>query len=228
MTALDMGAVEELILYENLSLNRYVLRNPATNEEVGLVRSRALSPLSSVFRSVNCSRNCSSLFCVSCVRIHDVRLGCAMLRVVQKVQIFGEREEKKQENFQDAVNHVDLEVKDKTALVEWLATNYNKYGANLNFVTNKSTEGSQFCKGTTRVGTVAAQGSRDGVTGGGACGFVCGPVWVVGGRRRGQEDHPVYGACSHVLGFGGIGGILRYRVDFNSLDDIEDDDEGGI
>jgi len=71
---------------------------------------------------------------------------------------------------------VELEVIDKTQLLEWFANNYKKFGATLEFVTNRSQEGSQFCKG-----------------------------------------------------FGGIGGLLRYKVDFNSLDanlviDDEQDD----
>ena len=57
-------------------------------------------------------------------------------------------------------------------LVEWFAENYKSFGATLEFVTNRSQEGSQFVKG-----------------------------------------------------FGGIGGILRYKVDFNEheFDDDADD-----
>ena len=53
---------------------------------------------------------------------------------------------------------------DSMALTEWLANNYNNFGAELEFVTDRSQEGSQFCKG-----------------------------------------------------FGGLGGLLRYRVDFAEL-----------
>lgn len=53
--------------------------------------------------------------------------------------------------------------------VEWFAENYNKFGTQLEFITDKSQEGSQFCKG-----------------------------------------------------FGGIGCLLRYKVDFLSLSDPED------
>jgi peptide chain release factor subunit 1 len=52
------------------------------------------------------------------------------------------------------------------ALVEWIANNYKNFGAALEFVTNRSQEGSQFCRG-----------------------------------------------------FGGIGGLLRWQVDFAQLDD---------
>lgn len=78
-------------------------------------------------------------------------------------------------NFVDKSTGVELEVKDQMPLVEWFAENYKKFGTTLEFVTNKSQEGAQFCQG-----------------------------------------------------FGGIGGLLRYRVEFSILDDIEDgfsDDE---
>eukprot|EP01105_Mastigella_eilhardi_P005889 TRINITY_DN17573_c0_g1_i1.p1 TRINITY_DN17573_c0_g1~~TRINITY_DN17573_c0_g1_i1.p1 ORF type:complete len:475 (-),score=131.55 TRINITY_DN17573_c0_g1_i1:232-1656(-) len=73
---------------------------------------------------------------------------------------------------------VDLEVVEAVPLVEWLAINYKKFGAHIEFVTDRSQEGSQF-----------------------------------------------------VRGFGGIGAILRYRVDFLALEGevdngeaVEDDD----
>jgi len=68
---------------------------------------------------------------------------------------------------------VELETAEKLPLVEWFATNYKNFGATLEFVTNRSQEGSQFVKG-----------------------------------------------------FGGIGGILRYKVDFLEHDYDDDDDDG--
>lgn len=63
---------------------------------------------------------------------------------------------------------------DPVPLLEWFAEKYKDFGANLEFVTNRSQEGAQFVKG-----------------------------------------------------FGGIGGLLRYKVDFTNLSSIdeEDDDE---
>jgi len=69
-------------------------------------------------------------------------------------------------------NGVELEVVDKISLLEWFANNYKKFGTTLEFITNKSQEGAQFCKG-----------------------------------------------------FGGIGGILRYRVNFQAGDVVEDGGE---
>jgi len=121
LAALDMGAVETLVVWENLEVQRYVIRNPQTQEE--------------------------------------------------KILFLNKDEEKDPSHFNE--NGVELEVVDKVLLLEWFANNYKKFGANLEFVTNRSQEGSQFCKG-----------------------------------------------------FGGIGGLLRYKVDFTNLDpneDIEDD-----
>ena len=87
LKALEMGAVETLIVWEDLSIQRHVLKNTATGEE-------------SVF-----------------VTTDDLVVG----------------------------EH--MEVIDVMPLVEYLANNYSKFGATISFVSNKSTEGSQFCHG---------------------------------------------------------------------------------
>jgi len=46
----------------------------------------------------------------------------------------------------------ELEVRDEQLLVEWLAENYKKFGASLQFVTDKSQEGAQFVQGFGGVG----------------------------------------------------------------------------
>ena len=126
LKALEMGAIETLIVWENLDITRYVLKNHATDEEVML----NLTPY----------------------------------------------QEKDKTLFLDQDSGVELELVDKCALLEWLANSYKSFGATLELVTDRSQEGSQFCKG-----------------------------------------------------FGGIGGILRYRVDFQSMecesgDEFYDDD----
>lgn len=115
--ALDSGAVETLIVYENLDVTRFVLGNSNTPETVHHLTSE---------------------------------------------------QEKNPEFFKDA-NGDDLEIKDRTPLGEWLAENYKNFGCSLQFVTDKSQEGSQFVKG-----------------------------------------------------FGGIGGLLRYSVDFAVLEEQGD------
>jgi len=132
MLALEMSAIETLIIWEELEINRIILKNPSTNEETILFLS--------------------------------------------------EKEEKNEKYFYDKENNIKLEIKDKVNFVEWIAENYKTFGANLELITDRSQEGSQFCKG-----------------------------------------------------FGGVGSILRWKVDFdemneevilndNNIDDYSDDD----
>ena len=115
LKALEMGAMEILIVWENLDIMRYILKNHQSDEEVLL----HLTP----------------------------------------------EQEKDKTKFLDKETGVELELVEKMSLLEWLANKYKEFGATLEIVTDKSQEGSQFCKG-----------------------------------------------------FGGIGGILRYRVDFQSME----------
>ncbi|KAL7265706.1 hypothetical protein ACSBR1_003483 [Camellia fascicularis] len=59
-----------------------------------------------------------------------------------------------QSNFRDAGTAGELEVQDKTTLLEWFANEYKKFGCTLEFVTNKSHEGSQFCRGFEGIGGI--------------------------------------------------------------------------
>jgi len=131
LNALDLGAVEDLIIWDNLDTQRYVLRNISTSEEV----VKHLTPA----------------------------------------------QEQEDANFRDPETQVELEVVEKEPLVDWFANNYKNFGCNLEFVTDRSSEGTQFVKG-----------------------------------------------------FGGIGGILRWKVDFAEmahyekaaeLDHAQDDDD---
>mmetsp|Transcript_32576 Transcript_32576/g.68397 ORF Transcript_32576/g.68397 Transcript_32576/m.68397 type:complete len:460 (-) Transcript_32576:108-1487(-) len=119
LKALELGAVEELIVWENLEINRYVLRNSSTSEE----RIVHLNP----------------------------------------------EQEKNESFFHDPETGVELEVVEKESMVEWLANHFKDYGCKLEFVTDRSGEGTQFVKG-----------------------------------------------------FGGIGGILRWKVDFVQLSEYEE------
>jgi len=115
LQALEMSAIETIIVWENLTINRITVRNTSTQEESVL----HLTP----------------------------------------------EQEQNDTHFHDPATGVELEVIEKMTLVEWLANEYRKFGANLEFVTDRSQEGSQFCKG-----------------------------------------------------FGGIGGLLRWRVDFTEME----------
>lgn len=128
--ALDSGAVETLIVYENLDITRFVV-----------------------------CWNGSSLLLF-------FKLGNA--NTPETVLHLTEEQERNPEFFKDS-NGDDLEIKDRLPLGEWLAENYKNFGCSLQFVTDKSQEGSQFVKG-----------------------------------------------------FGGVGGLLRYSVDFAVLEDQDD------
>ncbi|PCH38589.1 peptide chain release factor eRF/aRF subunit 1 [Wolfiporia cocos MD-104 SS10] len=122
LKALELGAVETLVVWENLDITRYVLRNAAGEEIV----------------------------------VHA-----------------NKEQEKDNEKFIDKSTGKEMEqVCDPQSLLEWFAEKYREFGANLEFVTNRSQEGAQFVKG-----------------------------------------------------FGGIGGLLRYKVDFTNLASIDDEDE---
>jgi len=120
LKALEMGAVEILIIWENLDTMRYVLKNHTTGEE----RILFLKP----------------------------------------------EQEKDKSYFTDKETGVELELIESLSLIEWFANNYKGFGATLEIITDKSQEGAQFVKG-----------------------------------------------------FGGIGGILRYQVDFQSMEPLDDD-----
>jgi len=122
LSALNMGAVEILILWENLDITRYTLKNNISGEE--------------------------------------------------KIIYLTKEEEKNKSHFKDEASGVDLETTDSILLIEWLANNYKSFGTTLEIITNRSQEGSQFCKG-----------------------------------------------------FGGIGGLLRYRVDFVAINETYSDEE---
>jgi len=119
LRALELGAVEDLIVWDNLDINRYVLRNTQTSEEIILHLNK--------------------------------------------------EQEQDSTHFRDQTNNVELETIEKEQFVEWLANNYKNFGCNLEFVTDRSSEGTQFVKG-----------------------------------------------------FGGIGGILRWKVDFVELSNFEE------
>ncbi|WFD41491.1 translation termination factor eRF1 [Malassezia psittaci] len=120
--ALEMGAVETLIVWENLEHMRYVVRDSAGNEHVLLL---------------------------------------------------SKEQEEDRSRFIDPATGSEMDpVEEPQPLLEWIAENYKQFGTNLEFVTDRSQEGMQFCKG-----------------------------------------------------FGGIGGILRYKVAFEDLA-MYDEEEG--
>ncbi|KAL2859760.1 hypothetical protein BJX68DRAFT_276908 [Aspergillus pseudodeflectus] len=121
LKALELGACETLIVYENLDVTRWILKNSEGAEVV----------------------------------VHTTKA-----------------QEENREHFLDKETGAEMEVVDSSSFLEWLAENYKDFGATLEFVSDKSSEGNQFVKG-----------------------------------------------------FGGIGALLRYKVNFEQLADFDDEDE---
>ena len=120
LKALELGAVETLIVWENLEIDRITLRDSSGASE-------------------------------------------------DKILHLNKEQQANESYFKD--EKTDYEIVETLPLVEWFANNYKSFGTTLEFVTNRSQEGSQFCRG-----------------------------------------------------FGGIGGILRWRVDFMEMEEQSDDD----
>ncbi|RUS34698.1 eukaryotic peptide chain release factor subunit 1, variant [Jimgerdemannia flammicorona] len=120
LKALEMGAVETLIVWENLDVTRFILKDSVGVDHI----------------------------------VHMTK-----------------QQEKERTLFLDKDSGTEMEVVESKPLLEWFADKYKDFGAVLEFVTNRSQEGSQFVKG-----------------------------------------------------FGGIGGLLRYKVNFEQLNyDSEED-----
>ena len=94
----------------------------------------------------------------------------------------------------------DLETESRTELVEWMAENFKQFGCTLDFVTDNSQEGSQFVRGF--------------------------------GGTPPSTSHTspcLSGACDLSVLVAGIGGILRWQVDFTEyqvVEDVEDEEYG--
>ena len=105
MVALDAGAVETLILFEDLPVLRYVLRNPNSGEE------KIVNMTPEQFQKNAKVRKCEE-------------------------------------------TDVDLETVESDTLQEWIVTNYKNFGAKLEIVSDRSSEGAQFCNGFGGIGGI--------------------------------------------------------------------------
>ncbi|XP_022866669.1 eukaryotic peptide chain release factor subunit 1-3-like [Olea europaea var. sylvestris] len=104
LKVLEMGAIDTLIVWENLDIVRYELKNSSTGEII--------------------------------------------------IKHLNKEQEADQNNFRDLNTTAELEVQDKKPLLEWFAEQYRQFGCTLEFVTNKSQEGSQFCRGFGGIGGI--------------------------------------------------------------------------
>ena len=123
LKALELGACESLIVYENLEVTRWVLKGSDGAE--------------------------------------------TLVHTTKQQEGAADREQ-----FLDKATGQEMDVADQGSLLEWLAEKYKDFGATLEFVSDRSSEGNQFVKG-----------------------------------------------------FGGIGAILRYKVNFEQLADLDEDED---
>lgn len=124
LKALEAGAAETLIVYENLEVTRWTLKDSTGAETI--------------------------------------------LNTTKEQESDPDRSK-----FMDKETGQEMEVISRDSFLEWLAENYKEFGAALEFVSDRSSEGNQFVKG-----------------------------------------------------FGGIGAMLRYKLNFEQLaDDFSDEDE---
>lgn len=110
------------------------------------------------------------------VRQTDTSLGTLTETVSSPEEIIvyaNKDQEKDREKFTDKSTSQEMEqAEEPSSLLEWFTEKYKDFGANLEFVTNRSQEGAQFVKG-----------------------------------------------------FGGIGGLLRYKLDLQTLQTVDDDED---
>ena len=92
----------------------------------------------------------------------------------ENILFLNSEQENNETYFIDNNTGVQLEIVSKQHIGEWFAENYKTFGINLQFVSNRTQEGNQFCKG-----------------------------------------------------FGGIGGLLRWKIEFNEIKEFNysDDDD---
>ena len=104
LMCLEMGAVEMLVVWENLEVNRHVLVNNQTGDE--------------------------------------------------QIAYLTPEQERDDANFKDKETGAELESTESGSMLEWLANEYKKFGCNLEFVTDRSEEGSQFVQGFGGIGGI--------------------------------------------------------------------------
>jgi len=121
LKALEAGAAETLIIFENLEITRWTLKSSEGSEIV-----------------LNTNK----------------------------------QQETQREQFMDKATGQEMEIVEQISFLEWIAEKYKDFGAALEFVSDRSSEGNQFVKG-----------------------------------------------------FGGIGALLRYKLNFEQLAEVDDDDE---
>ena len=198
LKGLEMGAVQILIVWENLATLRYTLKDANS----GARRPRPPPPASRAPVTPPPPLACRG----GGGEAHVARAGGRQVQL--RLQGTARPAPSRPPHLAltgrlalSAQEGADLEVVDKVQLVEWFASNYKNFGATLEFVTNRSQEGAPPAAALRRPST--ARG---------------------GPRLDAALSRPATGS-QFVKGFGGVGGILRYKVDFMEHDYDNDDSD---
>ena len=104
LACLEMGAIETLIVWEDLAVDRCILHNSQTQEET--------------------------------------------------IHFLTPEQQANNDNMKDPETGVDLEMTEKIPMMEWLANEYKNFGCTLEFITDRSEEGSQFVRGFGGIGGI--------------------------------------------------------------------------
>ena len=175
LACLEMGAVETLILWENLEYMRYVLKTPAGGWAASSGRCWAAAVWSvglemgrGAARGWVGAEACG-LRGVAGRRVNLLAAGRAEFSGlnspappllhppppgVEDVKYLSKEQETQAQHFKDKESGADLDVVDKQPMLEWIANSYKKFGCTLEFVTDRSQEGSQFCRGFGGIGGI--------------------------------------------------------------------------
>lgn len=127
LKALELGSVETLICWENLDIQRYVLKNHANSISDTVLH---LTPEQEKDKSYFTDKE---------VKYLSHGLMHMHISFINSVLFFIQ-------------SGVEMELVESQPLLEWLANNYKSYGATLEIITDKSQEGSQFVRGFGGIG----------------------------------------------------------------------------
>ena len=118
LQCLEMGAVEILIVWENL--------------EVCLPASTACWQLRCAWPKIGATRN-------ACTHVQTSRVTLRNSVSNEETTLMLSKEQEADASlYKDKESGAELEVIERMPLLEWLANNYKKFGCQLEFITNKS------------------------------------------------------------------------------------------
>jgi peptide chain release factor subunit 1 len=157
---MEMGAVETLVVWEELEVDRVTLKNTASGDEVIKFLTPEQLKKSESFRcaaagSMAAKRRVNSAMATGNAPLTFVRVGglsrpgswWAWLHSCIDAVVSTPPPPLRRDKEGN-----ELESVESVPLLSWLAENYKRFGCVMEFVTDRSQEGSQFCKGFGGIG----------------------------------------------------------------------------